>query len=55
MGGIGGYFTTSERNIATGTQKAKWKKFTMEIIAEQPFPAKKLLTHPHLQRVRARC
>lgn len=35
----------SEGNTATGSQKAKQRDITTEIISDQPFPAEKLFAH----------
>ena len=49
-----GSFGTSERNKATGGQKAKQREFTTEIAAKQHFPAKKQLANLcQQQRMRA--
>ena len=39
-----GSFGTSERNKATGGQKAKQREFTTEFVAKQHFPAETWLT-----------
>lgn len=44
--GTRGSFTTSEGSIATGAQKAKQREFSIEIIADQNFPAKVLFACP---------
>ena len=44
--GTRGSFRTSEGSIATGAQKAKQREFSIEIIADQNFPAKVLFACP---------
>ena len=35
-----------EGSATAGAQKAKWREFTTEIIADQHFPAEKWFAHP---------
>lgn len=44
MGRDGQSFVTSERNTSTGPQKAEWRWFTTDIIADQHFPVETVCT-----------